>query len=137
MVSRRVHDRPPEHSATTRECTACGLFVYWQRVDGLDSAIDMNPASRAQVVAALLNERGVQPVYRAVPLGFSSVSMVAENYVLLARYLAAGGSLADWPTLHLGHPCRTGSARPVGRSAGPRHAARGRMGAEGVEPPPF
>jgi hypothetical protein len=103
-------------------------------VDGIETTVDMQRGQRAQIVAALLNGG---EVFRAIPLSGTSVTMVAENPVLLARHLATGGSLDDWPRLHLGHPHRRAGGRAAGRRQALQHGAGGTIAGEEAAEPPF
>jgi len=100
----------PSRKASIRECLTCGRFVYWQFVDGIDRTVELNKGTRQQVVNAVL-EGG--EIFRVNRIAVDVVSMVVESRVLLARHLAAGGSLEDWPTLHLGHPHKRAGGRYV------------------------
>lgn len=120
--------------ATVRECTTCGLFVYWQQVDMLESTAELHRGARAQVVAALL---AGGEIYRATPLWGDKISLAPENPVLLARHLATGGSLDDWPRLHLGHPHRRAGGRSGARRSATQHGAGGTIAGEGAAEPPF
>lgn len=92
---------PLERSAQV-ECLECGLFVYWQAIDGMDTAIEMRAATREEMVAALLGGGNVPLFARG---SVSEVSwFVWESPVSLARELVGGKTPPR--EIHLMHPHR-------------------------------
>lgn len=121
----RGREAAPARKASIRECLTCGLFVYWQFVDGFDRTVELNPGTRQQVVTAVL-ENG--EIFRINRYSEDVVSFIVEDRADLARHLALGGALEQWPTLHLGH---------IHKRAGGRYVRHRFHKLDSPEEPPF